>query len=50
MERKWSQRLGSGEEEMVERRVGRGGAVGKRDLNVRDWEERAWMGAMGETM
>jgi len=50
VERKWSQRRGSGEEDMAERRVGRGGALGKRDLKAREWEERAWIGEMGETM
>jgi len=36
---------------MSERRVGRGGVGGgKRDLKVRDWEEREWIGARGEMM
>lgn len=50
MERKWDQ--GSGvEEEIWERRVGSGGdGGGKRDLKVRDWDEREWIGARGEMM
>jgi len=44
-----SQRFG-GPEETVERSWGSGGAVGNRDLKIRDWEARDLIGEIGDTI